>query len=464
MSQRWIAEQLRTTTLGDTRLRDRGTFMMSRFADRPGASIPQAFDHWSDIKAAYRFLSNDDIEPAEIHRGLCDSTVARVLEQTGMILAIHDTSSMDFSAHPATEGLGPLGGGRGAAGHGFFAHSVLAVGADGVPLGPLHQETWVRDPAAIGKRHKRRELPIEEKESGCWPRGLAAVHAAVPAQVQVLNVMDREADIFELFALPRPANSHLLIRAAHNRCLEGEHKYLWDAVEAASELGRYDLLVRQHPGHKARNVTVAVRACKVTVRPPTHGVHDPDLKPVTLTAVEVRELTPPDDKAPLRWLLLTDLPAADLQAARDLVRCYSQRWLIERYHYTLKSGCKIEDRQLRSADALLRLLALFCVVAWRLLWMTYAAREHGDEPCTLAFSDVEWHILYWRRYGRKPLPEKPPCLRDAVHWLGRLGGFLDRKGDGEPGVKVLWRGMMQLQENVIGYLIATPSAQDVGNA
>ena len=121
-------------------------------------------------------------------------------------------------------------------------------------------------------------------------------------------------------------------------------------------------------------------------------------------------------------------------------------------------------RSPRTVAALLRLLALYCLVAWRLLWMTYAAREHGDEPCTVAFSEVEWHILYWRHHGRKALPDKPPSLRDATRWLASLGGFLARKGDGEPGVKVLWRGIMRLHENVIGYLLFSPSPQDVGNA
>ena len=468
--RQWIADQLRTTTLGDTRRKDRVAFMIEQFAAKPGESIPQVFGDWKDIKAAYRLLSNPLVSPAEIHAALCDSCVGRLQEQNGMVLAIQDTTSLDFSAHPHTSGLGPLGGGDGSAGHGFFLHSVLAVGADGVPLGLLHQEVWARDPADIGKHHQRHERPLEDKESSRWLRALDAVHRAVPASVEVLTVGDREADIYALLAFERPAHSHLLIRAAQDRRVDGEAGHLRAAVEAAPEAGRYELLVRQHPTHAMRNATVAVRFCEVTLLPPLTGGRRSDLPPVALTALEVREVpaaeraATPGDRAPLRWLLLTDLPVADLATARDLVGRYCQRWLIERYHYVLKSGCKIEDHQLHTAAALQRLVAIYCVVAWRLLWMTYAAREHPQEPCTVAFSDLEWQILYWRQYGRKELPDKPPDLREAVRWLAKLGGFIGRKGDGEPGVKVLWRGLMQLQENVIGYQLANPAPQDVGKA
>ena len=237
-------------------------------------------------------------------------------------------------------------------------------------------------------------------------------------------------------------------------------------MEAAPEAGRHEMLVRQHPTHTMRKVTVAVRFCKVTLLRPAHGVRDTDVPSVTVTAILAREVEGSSDTghAPLEWLLLTDLPVKDFHDAVRMLRYYSLRWLIERFHYTLKSGCKLEDRQLRTVGALLRLLAIYCIVAWRLLWLTYAAREHGDEPCTVAFSELEWHILYWRLYGRKALPDKPPTLREATRWLGQAGGFPGRKGDGEPGVKVLWRGITELHSNVVGYLLANPSPQDVGNA
>lgn len=463
---KWIADIGRHLDLGDSRRVDRVAYMTECIAAKPGLSIPQTFEEWDGVKGAYRALSNEHISAEAILAALQQDTLARVRNQAGRILVIQDTTSLDFSDHPATVGLGPTGGGDGCSGHGFFAHSALAVGSDGVPLGLLYQKTWVRDPAQVGKHHQRRQRLIEDKESYRWIEALQAVEAAIPAEVEVLNIGDREADIYELFAAQRPSHSHLLIRAAHDRCVRGEPRHLWAAVEAASEAGQHELLVRQHPTHAVRKATVTLRFCAVDVQPPQNGTSRADQQPVALTAILVREVgLPPESKhVPLQWLLLTDLPADDLAAALDLLRCYTLRWLIERYHYTLKSGCRIEDRQLRTDDRLLRLLAIYCIVAWRLLWLTYAARERGDEPCTVAFGDLEWQLMY-RRYGSQAtLPDRPPSLREATRWLARLGGFLNRKGDGEPGVKVLWRGIMRLHDMIAGYMLADPSLRDVGNA
>jgi hypothetical protein len=431
--------------------------MTECFAAKPGFSIPQTFDDWSGTKGAYRALANEKITPQAIIAALREDTVARIRDEGGMVLALHDTTSLDFSDHPATEGLGPLGGGDGSAGHGFWAHSVLAASTIGVPLGLLHQQTWVRDPAEVGKHHQRRDLPIAEKESYRWLVGLQAVHNALPEGASVLNIGDREADIYALFAAPRRKQSHFLIRASQPRRVHGEHPNLRAAVEAAPEVGQHEMLVRQHPTHVVRRATVALRLCEVTLLRPAHGAGDTDVPSVTATAILVREVEGSADSshAALEWLLLTDLPVADLPDAVRMLGYYSLRWLIERFHYTLKSGCKLEDRQLRTVGALLRLLAIYCLGAWRLLWLTYAAREHGDEPCTVAFSELEWHILHLRYRRSKPLPDKPPTLREATRWLAQAGGFLARKGDGEPGVKVLWRGIMELHSNVVGYLLAT---------
>ena len=264
---KWIKSIRLHLDLGDSRREDRSEYMTECLAAKPGLSIPLTFGDWKGPKAAYRALSNDNIAPEAILAALREDASARVQDQVGMVLALQDTTSLDFSDHPATAGLGPLDGGDGSAGHGFWAHSVLAASSQGVPLGPLHQETWVRDPAAIGKHHQRRDLPIEAKESYRWLKALDAVHTAVPGHVPVLNIGDREADNYALLAAPRPGNSHLPVRASQQRRVEGEHKDLWAAGDAAPEARRHELLVRQHPTHTVRKVTVAVRFCEVTLRP-----------------------------------------------------------------------------------------------------------------------------------------------------------------------------------------------------
>jgi len=459
----WIEEELASLDLGDKRREDRIRLMAARMAEKPQGSILQSSAGWAEAKAAYRALANDAISAEAISAAMRDACVQR--PQTDcVILAIQDTTCFDFSKHPATTGNGPLGGGDGSAGAGFFMHSTLAVSADGIPLGLLDQKLWTRDPAKLGLRHQRRTRRLEEKESFRWIESLRAVHQLAPPNTTVISIADREADIFALFAQPRPPGSQLLIRACHNRRVSAEQKHLRAAVAAAPVAGQFTLTLRRAAARRPREASVAVRFRAVTLQPPRHGLHSPALQPVSLTAILVSELAPPAAVPGVEWLLLTDLPVADCKAARECIRYYSLRWLIERYHYTLKSGCRLEASQLRTTEALQRLLALYCLVAWRLLWLTYAARRDGDQPCTVAFSQVEWQTLHRLSSGGRPLPQTPPPLRDAVGWLARLGGFLARRGDGEPGVKVLWRGLMRLQDIVIGVLLLTPPHQDVGKA
>ncbi len=251
----------------------------------------------------------------------------------------------------------------------MLVHSALAVDDDGVPLGLVWQKVWTRDPDAVGSRHDRKQRPIADKESFRWIEALRQTHERMDPSTLTVTIADREADIFELFAQPRPDNSQLLIRACHERRIDGA-EYLLEAIQDVDEVGEFTVNLRRSPSRSPRSATLSVRFRQVTIHPPTHGVRDPALDPVTLTAVLAQELAAPEGEAPIRWLLLTDCPIASFEDARECVRRYSLRWLIERYHFVLKSGCRIEDSQLRTFAALEVLLALYCIVALRLLWMT----------------------------------------------------------------------------------------------
>lgn len=454
----WIDGEFATLDLGDVRRNERAKQMIERMVERPSGSIPETFQTHAEVKAAYRALSSEAFDPEALRSAMRDAAVGR-MGDTELVLAIQDTTSFNYTGHPATEGRGPLARPDQL---GFLVHSVLAVNAEGVPLGLLHQKVWARHPEAVGQRHRRKERPLTEKESFRWIESLRAVHAAVPAGVTVLSVADREADIFELLAEERPANSELLIRACRNRRVYGTEKYLWKAVAAVEKTERWRFGVRPHPNRAARDAEVSVRFREVTLRPPTSGVHSTDLQPVTVTAILVREEAPPEGETPIEWLLLTTLKVPDAQQARRIIGLYALRWLIERYHFGLKSGCGIEESQLRSVQRLECLLAFYCVVAWRLLWLTYAARQDGDAPCTVAFTDLEWQTAYRLHHPDQSLPHQPPTLRELVRWVAGLGGFLGRRGDREPGVKVLWRGLMRLHDIVLGVTLTNPGL--VGNA
>jgi len=466
-----IDDELSTLSIGDTRLDDRAKMMVACMADDPTASLPQIF---GDAKAAYRFLSNPAVAPEALYDALRESCAGRLREETGMVLVAHDTSALSFNSHSAAEGLGPLGGPDDTPGHGFFAHTSMALSEDSVPQGILQQQTWARDPLQTGKKHSRRERPFAEKESYRWLTGVRAAQAAIPEGLTALHIADREADIFELLTALLGEGAHFLIRLSHDRVVsedaderdpadaEGRQR-LRELLAAEPAAGIYPVEVRQHPAHKARAVRLEIRFRQVTLPPPDGCLRrDPTLQPVTVTLIGATESEPPKGRKRVEWLLLTDMPVADLKAACRFVLFYSYRWRIERFHYTLKSGCHLEDSQLRHIDRIERLLALYCIVAWRLLWLTYCARTRGEQPCTVAFDEDEWHVMWLYFRDQAPIPDQPPALREATRWLGQLGGFMARKGDGEPGVKVLWRGLIKLQNMVLGYLLA--QRKDVGKA
>ena len=445
----WVNDELKTLDLGDKRRDSRAKRMVDAMVQQPTGSIPQTFTTRAESEGAYRLLGSEAVEPRAIIDAVRDACVERIAKEK-TVLAIQDTTLFNFTSHPGTEGMGVLGRSNLV---GFLTHAVLAVSTDGVPLGVLDHRSWTRDPQAIGSKHQRRKRPLEDKESERWLQSQRRIHKSIPSATTVITVADREADIFELFALERPANAELLIRASYNRCVCEAYEHLWAEAEAAPLCGTYTIALQRHPTRAPRQAMMELRSCAVTVKPPRNGVHDADLEPVELMAILAAEVDAPQDEKPVVWLLLTTLAVDDAEAALECLRFYTLRWLIERYFFTLKSGCKIEQSQLRTRDAVERLLALYAIVAWRLLWMTYAARVDGDAPCTTAFTELEWQTLWRLKHGAEPMPSHPPRLSDAVAWTASLAGFLGRKGDGDPGVKRLWRGLMRLQDIVIGVLL-----------
>jgi hypothetical protein len=461
----WVDEELATLDLHDKRRDRRVKRMVATMAQNPSGSIAQTFTERAENEAAYRILHSDAVDIEAIRRATSDACVSR-FDGERVVLAVQDTTFFNFTSHPATSGMGALGHSQLA---GFLKHTVLAVSGDGVPLGLLHEQCWARDFETIGKKHGRKQRPSEDKESRRWiesqriVQDRVAADSSLSADMTLITVADREADIFEFFSEPRPEHAHLLIRACQDRCVDGLAKHLWATARAAPVVGEFTITLRQHPERKPRESELALRFAPVSLKPPRNGVHKAPAEPVQLTAILVVEPAPPVGHKPVTWLLLTTLPVDDYHSARQCVRYYTHRWLIERYHYALKSGCKIEESQLRSREALERLICLYSIVAWRLLWMTYQARVEPETPCTVAFSQVEWQTLWRLKQGQLPLPLTPPSLREAIRWTASLAGFMGRKGDGEPGVKRLWRGLTRLQDIVVGVTLPQ-TTRDVRNA
>jgi hypothetical protein len=461
----WAEEEFAAVALQDVRLNRRCQVLASVLEQQPMVPINQACEDWADTKAAYRFMDNPKVSPAAIVAPHCERTVER-MKAHAVVLAVQDTTFFNYTAHPQTEGLGEIGK-KEQQQRGFGMHTTLAVTPHGLPLGLLTQTFFTRpvgEPAHTPNELHR--LPIEEKESYRWLEALEQTLILTPKPVQVVTVCDREADIYELFALTAKRQASLLVRASADRCLaDNKVKHLWEKVERHRPVGKLTVEITGNQQRPARQATVSLRFCQVTLKPPARPRAQDKLPPVTLIAILVREEHPPADIAePIEWLLLTNTAVPSLKEAEQVVGWYCCRWQIEVYHKVLKSGCAVEASRLQTADRLQNYIALMSVVAWRLHWLTYINRCDPNRPCTVVLTTPEWQALYLRIHKTLTFPKKPPTVHQVIRWIAQLGGFLGRKADGEPGITVIWRGWQRLQDMAATwYLIVNERPKLVGN-
>jgi hypothetical protein len=328
-------------------------------------------------------------------------------------------------------------------------------------LGLLAQEIWARSEEEEQlTKEERKKRPIEEKESYKWLKALQETVALTPEGVQVVTVCDREADIYELFVEADEAKTGLLVRAAQNRAvMDAEMGQVWDQVARGTPVRYLKVQVPAKGKEPAREATVSVRFCSVRLKPPWRPkVPDKDpLPPVSLDAVLVQEVDPPTKMTPLEWMLLSNVPVHSAEDAVEQVCWYRQRWPIEVFHKVLKSGCKVEDCRLGKGERLIPYLTLSSIIAWRMYWLTHINRHFPDAPCITILADHEWRALYATIHRTPTPPQEMPSVRQAVRWIAKLGGFLGRKGDGEPGPTVTWRGWQRLNDIAATWLLLHPT-------
>src|SRR6266511_598418 len=447
----WAAQELATADFGDARLSKRLVRIVADKLANPTASIPQASGSWAATKATYRFLDSEQVAADRIRDAHADATRSRIYHHD-TVLVLQDTTELLYTSHPHTTGLGELDH---AGSKGLKVHSALAATLDGVPLGLVYQSVWARKAAPKGRKARKR--PQAERESQRWLTTLTEAQQAIKAPPRLIVVADREADIYPLFIEPREERTDMLVRATYKRGLVGDRK-LEDVVKTVAWQGSRTVSIPGNGARAARTATVQIGWTTVQLLPPQDYPRPSSAPRPTLQLVVVEEREPPAGVKPLRWLLWTTLPVTNWDEAMVVVDAYRRRWLIERYHYVLKSGCGIEQLQLETAERLERALAVCCIVAWRLLWLTYQARETPEVACSEVFRRHEWEALVCVVQGRVVPPAEPPSLREAVRMVAQLGGFLARKGDGEPGVKTLWRGLTRLEDIAATWLLLRGAA------
>lgn len=452
----WVVDEFGYADLGDERLTDRLIKLTTALAHSPTASFPEALKTQAALTATYRFFDNDQIDPEDILQSHISKSIDRI-GSVPRVLSVQDTTEINYTSHKALQDAGPLTNKHC---QGFFAHTTLAITPERVPLGVLSQLVWARDKALPNKKATRKDRCVDEKESHKW---LLSLQATIDVQAcceetHFISVGDREADVYDLFLVDRPDNVDLLVRAAQNRNVEAEDGTIASLLEQVgqSEVATtVDLHIPKRKGQSARKATLTLRYRKVTLHPP-QGRKDEDLAPVEVWVIWAVEEQPPKDVEPIAWVLLTTCVIDATKAAIQALDFYACRWGIEILHKVLKSGCKIEARQLETAERIKRCLSVYSVIAWRILYATMLARSVPDAPCTAILDPDEWQALYCAIHEVPTPPEDVPSLYQAVRWLARLGGFLDRKNGGEPGVTVLWKGFQHLTDLTKMYRIFKP--------
>lgn len=425
--------------LGDVRRNERFTTIIDNVIHHPGQSIQQQNKNWYDAKATYEFFKNEEVSLERIQQAIQAYGAASVAANLDCVLVLHDTSNISYNGLQA-EGLGYLDN---KLGNGLLLHSSMVASTGGIPLALLYQQIWARETAELGKGKNRHKKPIEEKESYKWIKGIAESNRLLNPSTTKVHIADREADIYELFFLPPDANAELLIRAFQDRKIAAG-SYLWQEISKLPLNASIVLQIPDVSGHKKQDTTVEVRYQKVELLCPQ--AKKGKYESVALTAIEVRQPGIENEESGIWWKLLTTLEVKNIEDVKQYIKWYTYRWLIERFHYVIKSGCKIEALQLKQAESLKKAIVMYSLAGFKIMQMTYQSRETPAVSCEVVLSRNEWEALYIKIHNTAMIPETPPSLQQAAKWIGRLGGHLGRKSDGPPGVKTIWRGYQRLRD------------------
>jgi hypothetical protein len=484
--QAWVEEELRTADFGDVRLDARFQMVMDDLSRKPSLSIPAACGGWKETFATYRFFENRRVTYQGVLQPHREATLQRIAMYP-VVLMIQDTTEANVTRpKERMKGAGPLSD---ELQWGFYVHPLLAVTPERISLGVVDAKIWSRDLQEFRKRQREKQqdrlakgkrkkhLPIEEKESVRWLEGYrkgCQVARDVP-QTTIVVISDSEGDIYECFeeaaGQDGAKKAEWIVRACQDRNLSstapGDFRHLRAKVASTRVLGTVEIKVREqtpknasdrkrNQPRSARTATMTIQATRVKLR----GPQRPGGRPldVQLNAVFVREKNPPPGEEAIEWLLLTSLPIDTFQQVREVIAYYCCRWQIEVYFKVLKSGCKIEDRQFQDAKNYLPCLALYMVIAWRVMYVMMLGRQCPETSCAEIFGEAEWKAVYTVVQG-SPAPEQPPTLAVMVDMIASLGGHLGRKHDGPPGPKTLWIGMQRMRDFALAWNALQPATK-----
>jgi hypothetical protein len=463
----WLDGELAECDFTDRRLEKRFRVLVEKLSEGIGETIPMACQDWAATKAAYRFFSNERVSEQEILSGHFQATQARFRATTETILVLHDTTEFSFKRDkPELIGNTTMVPHRKQKDSrpalytvcGILMHSSLAVTLEGLPLGIAAIKFWNRKEFkgtnALKKKINPTRVPIEEKESIRWLDNLRQSTALLGEPARCVHIGDRESDIYELFCAAHEAKTHFLVRTCVDRLADDGSTTISEEMEAVPLKGLHRIEVRDKYGNPSE-ATLEIRYARLRVLPPIgKQKRYPEL---TLTVLYAQERGVPRHREPIDWKLLTDLPVNSKADAIEKLQWYASRWKIETFHKILKSGCKAEESKLRTAERLVNLIAVFCILSWRIFWMTMLNRSTTTLSPQAVFSETERLLLDHLVPNRST--NKPNTLSAYILKVARLGGYLARSNDPPPGNTVMWRGLSRLTDIALGF----EAAKDVGN-
>lgn len=461
-AQQWAEQSFGSVHLGDERRRKRVVALARDLAQEPERSLPGQLQEPAEVKAAYRFFQTPQVSYEELVRPTIEQT-RQACREREIVLFIQDTTEVDYQPHPKTTGLGPIGNGKH---QGFLLQTVLAVdGQTKELLGLAQQEPFVRQPAPKGESYAQRQR--RERESQVWERAVQAIGVPPPERMWI-HVGDRYSDMYGFFAQCRAQQAHFVVRAAQDRCVDERVElplpplkrrpkrekqqeptaHLFETVRSWAKLGETSLEVPAEHERKARTANLAISFGPLRLLAPDK--QEEHLPALDLWVVRVWELEPPEGVEPLEWVLWTSVPIQTVEQAWQCVGWYRCRWIVEDYHQALKTGCRLEQRQLQSYEGLRRLLGVLAPLAVRLLHLRAQARQHPERLAEQVIGQEIVQLVALKTGVSAVGMTTEQCCK----LIARLGGYQGRRGDGPPGWKTLWLGWLSVQQLLEGVHLA----------
>jgi hypothetical protein len=455
--QRSLSEEMESAELGDKRLSQRLSMIVSAMAENPAQSFPVGLGSHAALEATYRFLRNPKVTHESVIAPHIEATVRRCVEQK-TFLVLHDTSTFQFPGEVCRTGLGQVGNNKHQ--RGFFGHFSLAVAesAPHMPLGIIGMHVFRR--AKKKKKYKNswsvRRDP--KREHARWKEMVATVEGRFQDQVTAIHVMDREADDYELYHQMVSQSQHFVNRLKNDRLLLFSNaeklSEVWQTSSAIFEREvplsrrsskRSPRKTGRHPSRENRIAKLQFFAKTVRIKK-TYAVHYTVPEYLTLNAVHIREVDATGGVEPVVWNLITTEPIDTAEEIMRIVDIYRARWIIEEYFKALKSGCAYEQRQMESYETLINALAIFAPIAWRLLLLRSLSRDNPDTDATEVLTPTEIEVL--QAISKVELPDQP-TVKEVMYAIARFGGHI--KSNGPPGWLVLWRGYQKLKHMELGW-------------